>query len=195
MSNRSQFTLGFSILLIMFFFLDLYVHVLLVPSESLVIRLISFRGDIAFNTLGLVNILLRFLLLVSFFFQHKVTTLTKLSYLALHTLILLFLMVNTFDLFFQYVSLYGYWMVQLLSMILFAFFILSNKAISFKSSLWPLLFIPLIALVYFDIMGVRWPLPFVYSFIQHAFFEGILFVIFLLSLSPHKGEQVHDSIY
>lgn len=173
--------LAFSILVI--FILDSLLHFLIIPFEDLTITWISWKGDIDFTTIGVFNIALR--LLAYFFlafYPKKVARLLPLLLLT-YAIPTLYLMVDSWWVFENYVFLYGYWLALLLVSIglTIGYYQGFLKLISLSQSLWITFGLALtIMLVYVDIMGWIWPYEFVYAFFQRVIYEPLfLWVIYL----------------
>jgi hypothetical protein len=89
-------------------------------------------------------------------------------------------MVDSLWVFWNYLSLYGYWFLTLMITILLMIRVFNPSLLpSLQTRLlygsW--ISMVIIALVYIDIMGLNWPREFVYAYFQRIFFEGLYFVV------------------
>ncbi|MFZ9139148.1 MAG: hypothetical protein ACO207_01700 [Bacilli bacterium] len=163
------------------FIFDTLFHFVLVPFEQLEFTWISFKGDIDFTNIGIFNIVIRLAIygLLAFkpLWVGKYLPLTLLV-IALPTL---YLMVDSWWVFENYLLLYGYWFLVLI-LIVYLTFIIQRKQLNakrlnivFLSSLFLSFFI---VLVYVEIMGWSWPREFVYAFFQRVIYEpGFIFLV------------------
>lgn len=156
------------------FIFDTLFHFVLVPIDQLEFTWISFKGDIDFTNIGFFNLVIR--LMIYGLLTFKPQWIAK--YLPLNLFVValptLYLMVDSWWVFENYLLLYAYWFMILILMVYLTFIILRKQLnhnrlnILFFSSLFLSLFI---VLVYVEIMGWSWPREFVYAFFQRVIYE------------------------
>ena len=170
-------------ILIVFIF-DTLFHFVLVPIDQLEFSWINFKGDIDFTNIGLLNIVIRLTIYGLLAFKPKwIATYLPLTLFVI-ALPTLYLMVDSWWVFENYLLLYAYWFMILILMVYLTFIILRKQLnakrlnIVFLSSLFLSFFI---VLVYVEIMGWNWPREFVYAFFQRFIYEPSF--IFLVGLT------------
>lgn len=191
MKKNQQIILGLSLLLSFFFVLDIGLHFILVPLEQLSFSVYNPKGDIDFINLGFINMLLRG---VSFFGIVLNRRYRRYYYgvgLLLIAATTLYLMIDSLWVFWNYLSLYGYWLLTLVLTILLGIRIfkprfLKSYEVYLLAAGW--VSMGIIALVYIDIMGLDWPCEFVYAYLQRIVFEGLFFVlgVYVLQKEHHQ---------
>jgi hypothetical protein len=169
-----------SIFIFMFFLADVGLHFLIVPIDSLTFSVMNWKGDIDFVNIGAINILLRLLSLGGIVFFSSYRRPAYVIGLVLSLVTTVYLMVDSLWVFWNYLSLYGYWFWTLLLMIALFLAVWKPQWIRpyvkhLRIASWASMVI--IALVYIDIMGFDWPYEFVYAYFQRIVFEGLYFVL------------------
>jgi hypothetical protein len=180
MNKNQQIILGLALLLSIFFVLDLTLHFVLVPIEQLNFSLYNPKGDIDFTNLGFINMVLRGVSFIGIVVNQRYRRFFYGVGLALIASTTVYLMVDSLWVFWNYLSLYGYWFFTLFLTILLTIGMFKPKHLkSYDSYLllagW--VSMGIIALVYMDIMGFDWPREFVYAYVQRIVFEGLFFVL------------------
>ena len=178
---------GVSLSLFVIFILDTLMHFVLVPLDQLTITWISFKGDIDFPTIGIINVFVRLGLYGWLaFFPHRFKQWIPLT-LSIMIGTTLYLMVDSWWVFENYVLLYGYWFFLLGGSVLVIY--LRQKP-NMKRLNWIhalTLFLTLfIAVVYIEIMGWSWPREFIYAYFQRVLYEPILLWLVFTSALVHK---------
>jgi hypothetical protein len=178
---------GLAISLFIIFILDTLMHFVLVPWDTLNITWISFKGDIDFTTIGIINVIIRLGLYGWLAFLPQIAN--KWLPLTLSVMIgtTLYLMVDSWWVFENYMLLYAYWFSLLIvsGWVVYA----RKKPTSQKSIIMNWISIGLsvfIAIVYIDIMGLQWPREFVYAYFQRVVYEPLLLWIVFTSIFIRK---------
>ena len=180
MSKNNQIIASLSIFLAVFFVFDLLFHFILVPFDQLTFSVMNLKGDIDFTNIGFFNLFLRGVSLFGIIFHAQYRRYYYGVGLFLIAVTTTYLMVDSLWVFWNYLSLYGYWFLTLMITILLMIRVFNP---SLLPSLQTWLFygswisMVIIALVYIDIMGLNWPREFVYAYFQRIFFEGLYFVV------------------
>ena len=187
--KKKEIFQGIALFLLLIFIFDTLFHFLIVPFDQLTFVWISLKGDIDFTTIGAVNILARL-----FIYGLMVFALPRFVKLSIPSLLLvviptIYLMIDSWWVFENYLFLYGYWSLLLL-VIGFIIWMIFKKVYQpvtlriiagFSIGLGVL-----IGLVYVDIMGWEWPYEFVYSFFQRLVYESLfIFLVYLGNLLQH----------
>jgi hypothetical protein len=179
---------GLALFLLLIFVFDTLLHFLIIPWDQLTFVWISFKGDIDFTTIGWLNLIVRF-----FIYGLMVFSLPRFVKVSLPSLLIviiptIYLMIDSWWVFENYVFLYGYWSALLLVLGLLIWLIVKKiyqpKFLIIMAGLSLGLGL-LIGLVYVDIMGWDWPYEFVYSFFQRLVYESLF--IFLV----YVGNRLH----
>ena len=177
---------GLALFLFIIFIFDTLLHFLIIPWGQLTFVWISFKGDIDFTTIGLINLFARF-----FIYGLMVFSLPRFVKVSIPSLLIviiptIYLMIDSWWVFENYLFLYGYWSVLLLVVGFLIWLIVKKiyqpKFLIIVASLSLGLGL-LIGLVYVDIMGWDWPYEFVYSFFQRLVYESLF--IFLVYFGNH----------
>lgn len=178
---------GLAISLFIIFILDTLMHFVLVPWDTLNITWISFKGDIDFTTIGIINVIIRLGLYGWLAFLPQIAN--KWLPLTLSVMIgtTLYLMVDSWWVFENYMLLYAYWFSLLIvsGWVVYA----RKKPTSQKSIIMNWISIGLsvfIAIVYIDIMGLQWPREFVYAYFQRVVYEPLLLWLVFTSIFIRK---------
>ncbi len=178
---------GLAISLFIIFILDTLMHFVLVPWDTLNITWISFKGDIDFTTIGIINVIIRLGLYGWLAFLPQIAN--KWLPLTLSVMIgtTLYLMVDSWWVFENYMLLYAYWFSLLIvsGWVVYA----RKKPTSQKSIIMNWISIGLsvfIAIVYIDIMGLQWPREFVYAYFQRVVYEPLLLWLVFSSIFIRK---------
>ena len=178
---------GLAISLFIIFILDTLMHFVLVPWDTLNITWISFKGDIDFTTIGIINVIIRLGLYGWLAFLPQIAN--KWLPLTLSVMIgtTLYLMVDSWWVFENYMLLYAYWFSLLIvsGWVVYA----RKKPTSQKSLIMNWISIGLsvfIAIVYIDIMGLQWPREFVYAYFQRVVYEPLLLWLVFTSIFIRK---------
>jgi len=176
--------------ILVIFILDTILHFVIIPFEQLTFSLISFKGDIDFINIGILNVALRLIAYASLAFTPqklgRFLPVTLLTYF----IPTLYLIVDSWWVFENYIFLYGYWFVLVMLTIGFTVLLFIGKlqiikpiyavGISFGLGL-------MIFLVYVDIMGLDWPYEFVYAFFQRIIYEPVFLFVVYLTAKQIKG--------
>lgn len=191
MKNKLNVSSVMALVILIVFILDTILHFVIVPLEELTISWISLKGDIDFIHIGVINILVRVLIYGSLaFIPKKVGRWLPLSLLT-YLLPTLYLMVDSWWVFENYVLLYGYWFALVLISIVFSIFFYQKHLLKIHSKIPLLVSLGLgfmILIVYIDIMGLNWPYEFVYAFIQRIIYEPFFLFVVYRSAILIKGE-------
>jgi hypothetical protein len=174
------------------FILDTVFHFIIVPIASLEFSWINLKGDIDFTNMGFVNITLRLIIYGFLAFQpHRLRKWLPFTFLIV-VLPTLYLMIDSWWVFENYVLLYGYWTLILISMGVVTWLI-QTKRISTTSlkyvAVVNVLLSFFIVLVYVEIMGWEWPREFVYAFFQRVLYEPMFIVLVALTALVMKEEK------
>lgn len=180
MNKNQQIILGLAILLSFFFVLDIGLHFILVPLEQLKFTVYNPKGDIDFINLGFINMLLRGISFLGIVLNRRYRRYYYGVGLLLIASTTVYLMIDSLWVFWNYLSLYGYWLFTLVLTILLGIRIFKShflKSYDVYLLIAGWLSMGIIALVYIDIMGFDWPREFVYAYLQRIVFEGLFFVL------------------
>jgi hypothetical protein len=178
---------GLAISLFIIFILDTLMHFVLVPWDTLNITWISFKGDIDFTTIGIINVIIRLGLYGWLAFLPQIAN--KWLPLTLSVMIgtTLYLMVDSWWVFENYMLLYGYWFSLL---VVSGWVVYARKKPTAQKSLimnWISIGLSVfIAIVYIDIMGLQWPREFVYAYFQRVVYEPLLLWLVFSSIFIRK---------
>ena len=180
MNKKQQIILGLAVLLSFFFVLDIGLHFILVPLEQLRFSVYNPKGDIDFINLGFINMLLRGVSFLGIVLNRRYRRYYYGVGLLLIASTTVYLMIDSLWVFWNYLSLYGYWLFTLILTILLGVRIfkphfLKGFDVYLLKAGW--VSMGIIALVYIDIMGMDWPREFVYAYVQRIVFEGLFFVL------------------
>lgn len=174
-ANITSIYRGVAISLFVIFIFDTMMHFVLVPWDQLTITWISLKGDIDFPTMGVINVLVRLGLygwLAFFPLRFKQWIPLTLSIMIGTTL---YLIVDSWWVFENYMLLYGYWFFLIVGSVVVIY--LRQKP-TMKELNWihglTLFLTIFIAVVYIDIMGWSWPREFIYAYFQRVLYEPIL---------------------
>lgn len=192
-SSKLSFIQRYLSLAIFFIFIfDTVFHFILVPFASLEFSWINPKGDIDFTNIGVINILFRLIIYGLFAFNpHFLRKWLPFTFLMV-ALPTLYLMVDSWWVFENYLLLYGYWSFILILMGVVTFLIQTKRIhvalLKFVAIASVFLSI-FIILVYVEIMGWEWPREFVYAFFQRVVYEPMFIFLVYLTAFLYKGEK------
>lgn len=174
------------------FILDTVFHFIIVPIASLEFSWINLKGDIDFTKMGFVNITLRLIIYGFLAFQpHRLRKWLPFTFLIV-VLPTLYLMIDSWWVFENYLLLYGYWTLILILMGVVTYLI-QSKRIHTRSlqyvAIASIFLSFFIVLVYVEIMGWEWPREFVYAFLQRVVYEPMFIILVYLTAFLYKGEK------
>lgn len=181
-----------SLAIFFIFIFDTVFHFILVPFASLEFSWINPKGDIDFINIGVINILLRLIIYGVLAFIPKVFRKWLPFTFLIVVLPTLYLMIDSWWVFENYLLLYGYWTLILISMGVVTWLV-QTKRISTTSlkyvAIVSVLLSFFIVLVYVEIMGWEWPREFVYAFFQRVLYEPMFILLVYLTAYLYKGEK------
>lgn len=166
------------------FVLDTWLHFVILPFDTIEWSWFSWKGDIDFTHIGIINVLLRLSLYAYFALSPKHNAWMLRASLLTVVVPTVFLVIDSWWVVMNYLSLYAYWfyiLALVIAMLTFSF--IPKYLMIWKRQLiaLSLLCIPFIGMVYFDIMGLDWPVEFIYSFAQHVLYEALFLIVFILA--------------
>lgn len=188
----SAFQRYLSLAIFFIFIFDTVFHFILVPFASLEFSWINPKGDIDFINIGFINILLRLMIYGLLAFKPNVLRKWLPFTFLIVVLPTLYLMIDSWWVFENYLLLYGYWTLILISMGVVTWLV-QTKRISTTSlkyvAIVSVLLSFFIVLVYVEIMGWEWPREFVYAFFQRVLYEPMFILLVYLTAYLYKGEK------
>ncbi len=191
-NKLSNFQRYLSLGIFFIFIFDTLFHFILVPFNSLEFSFINPKGDIDFTNMGVLNILLRLLIYGLLAFQpNLIKKWLPLSFLIV-ILPTLYLIVDSWWVFENYLLLYGYWTFLLIFMGVVTYLIQTKRmevAILKYVAILSVFLSLFIVLVYVEIMGWEWPREFVYAFFQRVVYEPLFVLLVYLTSLSFKGEK------
>lgn len=187
-----QFQRYLAMVMLIVFILDTMFHFIIVPMASLEFSWINLKGDIDFTNIGLINIILRLMIYGLLAFKPNVFRKWLPFTFLIVVLPTLYLMIDSWWVFENYLLLYGYWTLILISMGVVTWLV-QTKRISTTSlkyvAIVSVLLSFFIVLVYVEIMGWEWPREFVYAFFQRVLYEPMFILLVYLTAYLYKGEK------
>lgn len=181
-----------SLAIFFIFIFDTVFHFILVPFASLEFSWINPKGDIDFINIGVINILLRLIIYGVLAFIPKVFRKWLPFTFLIVVLPTLYLMIDSWWVFENYLLLYGYWTLILILMGVVTYLI-QSKRIHTRSlqyvAIASIFLSFFIVLVYVEIMGWEWPREFVYAFFQRVLYEPMFIVLVALTALVMKEEK------
>jgi hypothetical protein len=181
-----------SLAIFFIFIFDTVFHFILVPFASLEFSWINPKGDIDFINIGVINILLRLIIYGVLAFIPKVFRKWLPFTFLIVVLPTLYLMIDSWWVFENYLLLYGYWTLILILMGVVTYLI-QSKRIHTRSlqyvAIASIFLSFFIVLVYVEIMGWEWPREFVYAFFQRVVYEPMFILLVYLTAFLYKGEK------
>lgn len=187
-----QFQRYLAMVMLIVFILDTMFHFIIVPMASLEFSWINLKGDIDFTNMGLINIILRLMIYGLLAFKPNVLRKWLPFTFLIVVLPTLYLMIDSWWVFENYLLLYGYWTLILISMGVVTWLV-QTKRISTTSlkyvAIVSVLLSFFIVLVYVEIMGWEWPREFVYAFFQRVLYEPMFILLVYLTAYLYKGEK------
>lgn len=181
-----------SLAIFFIFIFDTVFHFILVPFASLEFSWINPKGDIDFINIGVINILLRLIIYGVLAFIPKVFRKWLPFTFLIVVLPTLYLMIDSWWVFENYLLLYGYWTLILILMGVVTYLI-QTKRIHTRSlqyvAIASIFLSFFIVLVYVEIMGWEWPREFVYAFFQRVVYEPMFILLVYLTAFLYKGEK------
>jgi hypothetical protein len=181
-----------SLAIFFIFIFDTVFHFILVPFASLEFSWINPKGDIDFINIGVINILLRLIIYGVLAFIPKVFRKWLPFTFLIVVLPTLYLMIDSWWVFENYLLLYGYWTLILILMGVVTYLIQSKRfhTRSLQYVAIASIFLSFfIVLVYVEIMGWEWPREFVYAFFQRVVYEPMFILLVYLTAFLYKGEK------
>ena len=181
-----------SLAIFFIFIFDTVFHFILVPFTSLEFSWINPKGDIDFINIGVINILLRLIIYGVLAFIPKVFRKWLPFTFLIVVLPTLYLMIDSWWVFENYLLLYGYWTLILI-LIGVVTYLIQSKRIHTRSlqyvAIASIFLSFFIVLVYVEIMGWEWPREFVYAFFQRVVYEPMFILLVYLTAFLYKGEK------
>ena len=184
--KKKEIFQGFALFLLIIFLFDTILHFFILPWNQLTFVWISWKGDIDFMTMGVINIFARLLIYGLMLFSLPRFVKVSIPSLLLVIIPTVYLMIDSWWVFENYLFLYGYWSSLLLVIGLIIWAVVKKvyhpRMMMMIAGL-SLVLGMLIGLVYVDIMGWNWPYEFVYSFFQRLVYESLfIFLVYLGNL-------------
>ena len=184
--KKKEIFQGFALFLLIIFLFDTILHFFILPWNQLNFVWISWKGDIDFMTMGVINIFARLLIYGLMLFSLPRFVKVSIPSLLLVIIPTVYLMIDSWWVFENYLFLYGYWSSLLLVIGLIIWAVVKKvyhpRMLMMIAGL-SLVLGMLIGLVYVDIMGWNWPYEFVYSFFQRLVYESLfIFLVYLGNL-------------
>ncbi len=184
--KKKEIFQGFALFLLIIFLFDTILHFFILPWNQLTFVWISWKGDIDFMTMGVINIFARLLIYGLMLFSLPRFVKVSIPSLLLVIIPTVYLMIDSWWVFENYLFLYGYWSSLLLVIGLIIWAVVKKvyhpRMLMMIAGL-SLVLGMLIGLVYVDIMGWNWPYEFVYSFFQRLVYESLfIFLVYLGNL-------------
>ena len=184
--KKKEIFQGFALFLLIIFLFDTILHFFILPWNQLTFVWISWKGDIDFMTMGVINIFARLLIYGLMLFSLRRFVKVSIPSLLLVIIPTVYLMIDSWWVFENYLFLYGYWSSLLLVIGLIIWAVVKKvyhpRMLMMIAGL-SLVLGMLIGLVYVDIMGWNWPYEFVYSFFQRLVYESLfIFLVYLGNL-------------
>ncbi len=184
--KKKEIFQGFALFLLIIFLFDTILHFFILPWNQLTFVWISWKGDIDFMTMGVINIFARLLIYGLMLFSLPRFVKVSIPSLLLVIIPTVYLMIDSWWVFENYLFLYGYWSSLLLVIGLIIWAVVKKvyhpRMLMIIAGL-SLVLGMLIGLVYVDIMGWNWPYEFVYSFFQRLVYESLfIFLVYLGNL-------------
>ena len=184
--KKKEIFQGFALFLLIIFLFDTILHFFILPWNQLNFVWISWKGDIDFMTMGVINIFARLLIYGLMLFSLPRFVKVSIPSLLLVIIPTVYLMIDSWWVFENYLFLYGYWSSLLLVIGLIIWAVVKKvyhpRMLMMIAGL-SLVLGMFIGLVYVDIMGWNWPYEFVYSFFQRLVYESLfIFLVYLGNL-------------
>lgn len=184
--KKKEIFQGFALFLLIIFLFDTILHFFILPWNQLTFVWISWKGGIDFMTMGVINIFARLLIYGLMLFSLRRFVKVSIPSLLLVIIPTVYLMIDSWWVFENYLFLYGYWSSLLLVIGLIIWAVVKKvyhpRMLMMIAGL-SLVLGMLIGLVYVDIMGWNWPYEFVYSFFQRLVYESLfIFLVYLGNL-------------
>ncbi len=190
--KKKEIFQGFALFLLIIFLFDTILHFFILPWNQLTFVWISWKGDIDFMTMGVINIFARLLIYGLMLFSLRRFVKVSIPSLLLVIIPTVYLMIDSWWVFENYLFLYGYWSSLLLVIGLIIWAVVKKvyhpRMLMMIAGL-SLVLGMLIGLVYVDIMGWNWPYEFVYSFFQRLVYESLFIFLVYLGNLLHQTKE------